>query len=282
SLMRLRKLARKITPPDAHRHFDLWRSLVATFALFEKKQIGEKLGIMSLQGDLFGYYSLTSSSYDLHDCDVSNAVILRILKSLTYFENDNNVLITVNYGGLDVEEFGSVYEGLLELKLEVRNIEGTSQYSIDWKDRAGGREFQSHYTPEELVQPLIKHSLDYLIADKLKEKDPAAALLSLKVADIACGSGHILLSAARRIAHELASIIEARESGSKEKIEQPSPAYIRKAMKEVVRNCIYGVDKNPLAVELCKVALWLEAYNPGEPLNFLDHHIKCGDAIVGL
>ncbi|HRP90952.1 MAG TPA: hypothetical protein PKX92_13055 [Edaphocola sp.] len=49
-----------------------------------------------------------------------------------------------------------------------------------------------------------------------------------------------------------------------------------------MRNCIYGVDKNPLAVELCKIALWLEAYNPGEPLNFLDHHIKCGDAIVGL
>ena len=56
----------------------------------------------------------------------------------------------------------------------------------------------------------------------------------------------------------------------------------RKAMNDVVRNCIYGVDKNPLAVELCKIALWLEAYNPGEPLNFLDHHIKCGDAIVGL
>jgi hypothetical protein len=64
--------------------------------------------------------------------------------------------------------------------------------------------------------------------------------------------------------------------------EQPNPVAIRKAMKDVVRNCIYGVDKNPLAVELCKIALWLEAYNPGEPLNFLDHHIKCGDALVGL
>ena len=49
----------------------------------------------------------------------------------------------------------------------------------------------------------------------------------------------------------------------------------------MIRECIYGVDVNPLAVELCKVALWLEAHNPGEPLNFLDHHIKCGNAIVG-
>jgi hypothetical protein len=53
-------------------------------------------------------------------------------------------------------------------------------------------------------------------------------------------------------------------------------------VRDAIRHCIYGVDINPLAVELCKVALWLEAHNPGEPLNFLDHRIKCGNAIVGL
>ena len=98
--------------------------------------------------------------------------------------------------------------------------------------------------------------------------------MKLKVCDVACGSGHILLSAARRIALAVARVQTDEE--------QPNPLSIRKALKDVVRNCIYGVDKNPLAVELCKIALWLEAYNPGEPLNFLDHHIKCGDAIVGL
>ena len=91
---------------------------------------------------------------------------------------------------------------------------------------------------------------------------------------MACGSGHILLAAARRIALKLA---QAR-SGE----DQPAPAPYRRALREVVQHCIYGVDKNPLAVELCKVALWLESHNPGEPLNFLDHRIKCGDAIVGL
>ncbi|MFZ1546968.1 MAG: DNA methyltransferase, partial [Candidatus Nitrotoga sp.] len=131
----------------------------------------------------------------------------------------------------------------------------------------------SHYTPDDLVQPLIKHSLDYLIADALKKPDPAKALLDLRVADISCGSGHILLAAARRIATELA-IVRTGE-------EQPSPSAFRSAIREVIRNCIYGVDLNPLAVELCKVALWLEAHSPGEPLNFLDHHIKCGNAIVG-
>lgn len=282
SLLRLRKLAKKILPPDASRHYELWQGLISTFSLFEKKEIGEKLGIMALQGDLFGYHAISGNGYDLHECYLSNAVLLNIIKSLSYFENDNGVLIAVNYGGLDVEEFGSVYEGLLELKLEVKKVEGSGYYSVNWQKQAGGREFQSHYTPEELVQPLIKHSLEYLIEDilllyaqkKVNKENTIKALLKLKVCDVACGSGHILLSAARRIALAVARVLTDEE--------QPNPLSIRKALKDVVRSCIYGVDKNSLAVELCKIALWLEAYNPGEPLNFLDHHIKCGDAIVGL
>ncbi|MCC6725951.1 MAG: restriction endonuclease, partial [Saprospiraceae bacterium] len=99
-------------------------------------------------------------------------------------------------------------------------------------------------------------------------------LLSLKVCDVACGSGHILLAAARRIGLALARVRTGED--------QPNPAAMRLAVRDAIRHCIYGVDKNPLAVELCKVALWLEAHNPGQPLNFLDHKIKCGDAIVGL
>lgn len=282
SLLRLRKLAKKLLPPEAGRHYDLWQGLISTFSLFEKKEIGEKLGIMALQGDLFGYHAISGNGYDLHQCYLSNAVLLNIIKSLSYFENDNGVLIAVNYGGLDVEEFGSVYEGLLELKLEVKKIEGSEQYSCSFDTSNERGKSGSHYTPEELVQPLIKHSLEYLIEDRIKpyqqkkatKESTVQSLLNLKIADIACGSGHILLSAARRLSLEIARVQTEEE--------QPNPVAIRKAMKDVVRNCIYGVDKNPLAVELCKIALWLEAYNPGEPLNFLDHHIKCGDAIVGL
>ncbi|MBK8848591.1 MAG: N-6 DNA methylase [Saprospiraceae bacterium] len=282
SLLRLRKLAKKLLPPEATRHYDLWQGLISTFSLFEKKEIGEKLGIMALQGDLFGYHAISGNGYDLHQCCLSNAVLLNIIKSLSYFENDNSVLIAVNYGGLDVEEFGSVYEGLLELKLEVKKIEGSDQYSCNFDTSNERGKSGSHYTPEELVQPLIKHSLEYLIEDRIKphqqkkatKETTVQSLLGLKIADVACGSGHILLSAARRFSLEIARVQTEEE--------QPNPVAIRKAMKDVVRNCIYGVDKNPLAVELCKIALWLEAYNPGEPLNFLDHHIKCGDAIVGL
>ena len=73
-----------------------------------------------------------------------------------------------------------------------------------------------------------------------------AALLNLKICDVACGSGHILLSAARRVGFELAKY--------RSKEDQPTPTAMRAATRDVIRNCIYGVDKNPLAIELCKVA----------------------------
>lgn len=95
----------------------------------------------------------------------------------------------------NVEEFGSVYEGLLEFE----PVFVPAGNSYDFTFQAGDERAAtgSHYTPDDLVQPLIQNSLDYLIADRLKSKDAAAALLDLRVADIACGSGHILLAAAR-------------------------------------------------------------------------------------
>jgi hypothetical protein len=294
SLLRLRKMAKKLLPPEADRHYDLWQSLLGTFALFEDKTVGEKLGIMSLQGDLFNATAIANRAYDLHDCRLSNEVLLKVLRALGYFENGNGVLTAVNYGGLDVEEFGSVYEGLLELKLKIEPIVGSDRYSCTFDTSNERSKSGSHYTPEELVQPLIKHSLDYLLEDRKKiitdhiarqkltganfrsqrEELLKQHIYTLKVCDIACGSGHLLISGARRIAEVAACIVEEEE--------QPNPKAFQTAKRNAILNCIYGVDKNPLAVELCKIALWLEAYVPGQPLNFLDHHIKCGDAIVGL
>jgi hypothetical protein len=100
------------------------------------------------------------------------------------------------------------------------------------------------------------------------------ALLSIKVLDPACGSGHFLLAAARRLGKELARV----RSGE----DEPAPERLREAIRDVIAHCIYGVDKNPLAVELARVALWLESHAPDRPLTFLDHRIKCGDSLVGV
>lgn len=265
SLQRLRRLAEKRHLADARKN-DAWLAVMACFRLFEDGGPGSKLGIAPLAGDLFRPDAIGS----LRDCQLDNATVFGCLRSLSLYENpDTGQTIRVNYAALNVEEFGSVYEGLLKYEPSFIKSLRFPEFNL----AASGDDTQSHYTPDDLVQPLLKNSLDHLIADKLREKDKAAALLSLRVADISCGSGHILLAAARHIATELA-IVRTGE-------EQPSPASFRSAIREVIRECIYGVDLNPLAVELCKVALWLEAHSPGEPLNFLDHHIKCGNAIVG-
>jgi hypothetical protein len=275
SMERLRKLAGKLHFVDG-RKYDLWEGIKTTFRLFENDAVGKKLGISPLGSGLFSPDALGPVA----NAKLDNESLLHVIRLLTFFQNEQGNYTRVNYSDLDVEEFGSVYEGLLEYDAVINEIAGQPTFAfVAGKSRSSSG---SHYTPEELVRPLIKHSLDYLIEDRLKEADPEAALLRLKVADVACGSGHILLSAARRIAFELACLRETKASNGKEKVEQPSPKFIRAALRDVIKNCIYGVDKNPLAVELCKVALWLEAHNPGEPLNFLDHHIKCGDAIVGL
>lgn len=267
SVQRLRLMSEKRYLADKRNH-DLWMALVSTFRLFEADGPGEKLGIKPLAGDLFSPRAIEQ----IFDARLGNDVLLSSLRSLGLYEHpDTRQTIRVNYGALNVEEFGSVYEGLLEYEPVFDLNDTTIRFGFekgDERSRTG-----SHYTPDELVQPLIKHSLDYLIEDCVKADDPEQALIDLRVADIACGSGHILLAAARRIATELAVVRTGEE--------QPSPPAYRKALRDVIRNCIYGVDVNPLAVELCKVALWLEAHNPGEPLNFLDHHIKCGNAIVG-
>lgn len=288
SVQRLRNMSEKRYLADK-RHHDLWQALLSTFRLFEADGPGEKLGIKPLAGDLFSAGAIHTLINADYIAELGNDVLLNALRSLSLYEHpDTKQIIRVNYAALNVEEFGSVYEGLLEYKPNFSNLEsGIWNFEFvsgDERSRTG-----SHYTPDELVQPLIKHSLDYLIEDALSvsasprldsslttDHRPLTTeerLLALRVADIACGSGHILLAAARRIATELATVRTGEE--------QPSPTAYRQALRDVIRNCIYGVDINPLAVELCKVALWLEAHNPGEPLNFLDHHIKCGNAIVG-
>jgi hypothetical protein len=267
SIERLRRLAAKLHFVDGHKQ-DLWEGLKSTFLIFENGHYSQKLGIKPLGSGLFSPEAIR----ELQDLKLSNEVLLRVIRYLTLFENDHKQWVRVNYSDLDVEEFGSVYEGLLEYDAVFTDVNGQPTFGfVQGKGRSSSG---SHYTPEELVKPLIKHSLEYIIEDKLKEANPADALLSIKVCDVACGSGHILLSAARRIAIELARVRTNED--------QPTPPALRASMRDVIRNCIYGVDKNELAVELCKVALWLEAHNPGEPLNFLDHHIKCGDSIVGL
>jgi hypothetical protein len=176
---------------------------------------------------------------------------------------------------LDIEELGSVYESLLDRQPVIPNLQAPRFGFVEGTTR---KTTGSYYTPPELVDELIRTALVPVIEDRLRGVATTAEreqrLLAITVCDPACGSGHFLLAAARRLARELAQV---RANG-----DEPSPDEYRRAMRDVVTHSIYGVDRNDLAVELCRVALWLETHVAGKPLSFLDHHIVCGDALVGM
>ncbi|WP_448382469.1 Eco57I restriction-modification methylase domain-containing protein [Desulfosoma sp.] len=260
-------------------HDDLWLSLRVLWKLFSDdqpvQQIGGKplatlLDLPVLNGQLFEPLFLDA-------CRITNRDLLQALWCLVnYQENSSSAPRRVNYAALDVEDLGSVYESLLDYQPRIDASGTLPRFELVFGSER--KSTGSYYTPAELVGELIRSALEPVIEERLKGAKTAdekeRALLSIKVVDPACGSGHFLLAAARRLGKDLARI-RSRE-------EEPAPERVREAIRDVVAHCIYGVDKNPLAVDLCRVALWIEAHTPGKPLTFLDHRIRCGDSLVGV
>ncbi len=261
---------------ESSRHSDLWQGLLTTFRIFQDDALASQLGLQALNGELFGDLACRR----LETARISNAALLEAIDRLGRFD-DGQTTRRVNYAALDVEELGSVYESLLDFEpvIDSANPDQPEMWNFRFTAGGGRKNTGSYYTPRELVQELIGSALVPVVEQRLKDagRDQDAqeqALLSMTAIDPAAGSGHFLLAAARRIARELARV----RTGERE----PAPEAIRTAMRDVVPSCIYGVDKNPMAVDLCKVALWIEGHAPGRPLSFLDHHIKHGDSLIGV
>ena len=212
---------------------------------------------------------------NLETAQLRNRAFMEAIYRLAWL-SDRNGLVPINWRAMETEELGSVYESLLELQPQLSEDGRTLQFASDTAEQRGNQRKTtgSYYTPDSLVQALLDTALDPVL-DKTEAEadDPVEAFLALNVIDPACGSGHFLLAAARRIATRVARI---RAEGT------PSLADFRHALRDVARNCIYGVDRNPMAVELTKVALWIETVDPGLPLGFFDAQIRCGDALLGV
>lgn len=216
---------------------------------------------------------------NLDSSNLSNAALMDVMKQLRW-SNLSGSLAPVDYPNMGPEELGSVYESLLELVPEVdihARTFGFVGLTSEGSNAGNARKTSgSYYTPDSLVQELIKSALDPVIEQRLasQSNNPTEALLSIRVIDPACGSGHFLLAAARRLAERLAAL-RATDGAVK-------PQDYRHALREVIARCIFGVDRNPMALELARTALWLEGFEEGKPLSFLDHHLQVGDALLGL
>jgi hypothetical protein len=245
------------------RYGDFWEALKPVFAGLGGVGI-PAIGVPALGSFLWS----EEACPDLDQACLTNNVLLAAVRHLAYVQRDKT-LHRVDFVNLGPEELGSVYESLLELHPRLEAAAG--KFTLVAVTGSERKSTGSYYTPTTLISALLDVSLDRL----LDEAEPSGrkGVLALKVLDPACGSGHFLTAAAHRIATRLASI----DTG--ELI--PTPVAVRHALRAVVGHCIYGIDVNPMAVELCKVNLWLETIEPGKPLSFLDHHVVCGNALLG-
>jgi hypothetical protein len=266
SLSALRALCTRAATWD--RHHDRYEGIKIVFRALSSGE--ESLALPAL-GGLFAFDNLPN----LETAHLRNRAFMEALYRLSWLA-DKSGMVPVNWRSMETEELGSVYESLLELQPQLGEDGRSLVFASDAAEQKGNQRKTtgSYYTPDSLVQALLDSALDPVLdLTETEAADPAKALLKLAVIDPACGSGHFLLAAARRIATRLARI---RAEGT------PSTEDFRHALRDVARCCLHGVDRNPMAVELTKVALWIETVDPGLPLGFFDAQIRCGDALLGV
>ncbi|MEV6799500.1 DNA methyltransferase [Micromonospora rifamycinica] len=279
SSARLRRLALR---RRGTAHTDLYQAVRIVLDALGDVNGRPELGLPGLGG----LFDDSEADAPLRGLSLANADLLAAVRYLCRVrDGGSGRWRPVDYRNMGAEELGSIYESLLESVPKHSAVDST----FELVDRAGNdrKKTGSYYTPSSLIETLLDSTLDPVIDDAQKRGElkataagrPDAAdsivdeLLALTVCDPACGSGHFLVAAARRIAKRIASVREGNP--------EPTVDAVRHALHEVIGRCIYGVDLNPMAVELAKVSLWLEALEPGRPLDFLDAHIKHGNGLIG-
>ena len=264
---------------------------------------------------------------------LDDETIAPIIYTLSHTNGDDGLPRFINYRDMSVQQLGSIYERLLEHQ-PAKDANGAITIRPNPYAR---KDSGSFFTPQELVDLIVDHTLKPLVEERLetfenrakelaKDKrtkelrrselqtlDPAEAVLDLKVLDPAMGSGHFLVTAVDFLSDYISELIEyvpavpewldgddAYTSPLLERVQNIRTEIIARARRKgwrlvesqltdqaiirrmVLKRCIYGVDKNSLTVELAKVSLWLHSFTVGAPLSFLDHHLRCGDSLVGL
>jgi hypothetical protein len=214
----------------------------------------------------------------------------------------------IDYSTLSIRHLGSIYEGLLEYKVKIADqdlipvLEKSGEVFIPLAeaqkqkkkidetkvvhkgelylvtDKGERKATGSYFTPDYIVKYIVENTLGPIVEEKKAHKNGKGLvenILSVKVLDPAMGSGHFLVEATTFLATR---VLEAMQEVEEEVNEEQDIVWARRL---VVERCIYGVDLNPLAIELAKVSLWLHTIAQDKALSFLDHHLKCGNSLIG-
>ncbi len=315
----------EIAPGNSH-----WEE---TLALWHSVANGNlEWGVPAYNGGLFSSDpEISKIGAGLANISLPNECFEAVLRQLIVIETPEGVPGPVDFRSLGVREFGTIYEGLLESELAVAN----SNLEIKEQKKKGKKEFVyvpagvgvipdvkegevylhnfsgarkstgSFYTKTFAVEYLLEVSLEPALTDhftrldKMDDHDASEAFFEFRVADIAMGSGHFLISAIDRIEKRMAGYLANRQlPGVKRELENLRSSAMNELLvgeggispiedsqllrRLIARRCIYGVDLNGLAVQLARLAVWIHTFVPGLPLSFLDHNLVQGNALVGV
>jgi hypothetical protein len=266
-----RRLRRLAVARCHSRHGDLWHGVRLIFTVLGSEEGSSALGLPGL-GGIFEHAALDEP---LHLAQLTNTALLKAVEALSILAPQRGRRQPVDFRHLGADELGGLYDALLEL--QPRWDPAARHFHLE---RLAGSERKmtgSYYTPPSLVEKLLDTTLDPLLDEACAlptEIERINAIRSITVCDPACGSGHFLIAAARRIAKRLA----AEETGELD----PSLDAMRTALRTVASRSVHGVDVDPMAVELTKLGLWMEAIEPGKPLGFLDQNIRIGNSLLGI
>lgn len=273
-----RRMRRLAVRRSGDRHRDLWKTAVMVIKALGADEGMPELGLPGLGGLFFrtadapGVLGDQPFPDQLLWCDLPNEAFLTAIRNMSTVRAKDGRPRDVDFQHLGAEELGSIYESLLEL-VPYAISNGNPRFELREKVSGNDRKLTgSYYTPTSLIESLLDTALEPIIDEHAASGNPED-LLKITVCDPACGSGHFLVGAARRIAKRYAAMVTGED--------EPVPSEVRKAMHKVAEKCIYGVDLQPQAVELAQVSLWIESLAPGRPLAFLDAHIKVGNALIG-
>ena len=284
-------------------------------------------GVPAYDGGLFAEDPTVSErGAALAEIALPNRAFEEALRSLLVIETPEGIPGPVDFRSLGVREFGTIYEGLLESELALADTnlvlkkqkkalvyfpareEDTPDVRVGQiylHNRSGARKSSgSYYTKSFAVEHLLNGALEPALEnhfsrlDDMDETDATEEFFDFRVADIAMGSGHFLVSAIDQIEQRMADYLARRrlpgvradlealrDAACKELGESADPKAIedsRLLRRLIARRCIYGVDINALSVQLARLAVWIHTFVPGLPLSFLDHNLVHGNSLVGI
>jgi len=286
----------------------LWSRLDDLFGLVDTGNAD--LGIPPYNGGLFDREE--HAFLDEHEvADRYLAEVIYRISTTGSEQTDETVL--ADYADLDTRHLGSIYEGLLEHQFRIAGedlaavredggqtwkpaAEVSVADAVETVDRGGfyvvndegeRKATGAYYTPDYVVTYIVEETVDPLLEEIHEDLDAQGVergtpkyfalfrdrVTDLKILDPAMGSGHFLTKATGYLADAI--MAEARE------LETGGMYDEQRVRRDVSKECIYGVDLNPMAVELAKLSMWLETLAADQPLAFLDHHLKCGNSLVG-